>query len=53
MASEALQTKNVKGAMDREMFTLASKFSERLSAFPNEDEECCFPSETRDFNLSA
>jgi hypothetical protein len=35
MASEALQTKNERGAMDREIFTLASKFSEKWSAFPN------------------
>jgi hypothetical protein len=32
--------------MDREMFTVASKFSDKLSAFPNKDEGYCFPSDT-------
>jgi hypothetical protein len=41
------------GAMDREMFTLASKFSNKLSVFPNKDEVRCFPSDTRDFHPSA
>jgi hypothetical protein len=45
MASAAFSTKN-----DREMFTLASKFSDKLSAFPNKDEGWCFPSDTRDFH---
>jgi hypothetical protein len=48
MASAALPTEK-----DREMFTLASKFSDKLSAFPNKDEGCCFPSDTRDFHPSA
>jgi hypothetical protein len=53
MAAEALPTKKGRGAMDREIFTLASKFSNKLSIFPNKDEGYCFPSDTRDFHPSA
>jgi hypothetical protein len=48
MASAAFSTKN-----DREMFALASKFSDKLSAFPNKDEGWCFTSDTGDFHPSA
>ncbi len=53
MMAEALPTKKGRGAMDREIFTLASKFSNKLSIFPNKDDGYCFPSDTRDFHPSA
>ncbi len=34
-AAPCLPTKKVRGAMGREMFTLASQFSDKLSAFLN------------------
>ncbi len=36
--------------MDRKCFTLASKCSDKLLAFPNKDEGSCFPSDTGGFS---
>ncbi len=50
MASEALMAKKGRGVMDRKCFTLASKCSDKLFAFPNKDEWSCFPSDTGGFS---